>query len=54
LPPSFIDILPSRDELDERVPPDPDVVLEISAEALAAGAVIFGDDFLSGFDVLQS
>jgi hypothetical protein len=54
LPPSFTDIPPSRDELDQRGPPDQDVVLEISAEALAAGAVIFGDDFLSGFDVLQS
>ncbi|CAJ2641762.1 unnamed protein product [Trifolium pratense] len=54
LPPSFTDISPSRDELGQRMPPGPDVVLEISAEALAAGAVIFGDDFLSGFDVLQS
>ncbi|CAK8567745.1 unnamed protein product [Lathyrus sativus] len=52
LPPSFTDIPQSMEEPGQTVPPG--VVLEISAEALAAGAAIFGDDFLSGFDVLQS
>lgn len=46
---SFTDVPSSREALSQRVPPD--VVQEISAEALAAGAVIFGEDFLSGFDL---
>ncbi|XP_058753152.1 uncharacterized protein LOC131626334 [Vicia villosa] len=52
LHPSFTDIPQSMEEPGQTVPPG--VVLEISAEALAAGAAIFGDDFLSGFDVMQS
>lgn len=52
LPPSFTDIPQSMEESCQMVPPG--VVMKISAEALAAGAAIFGDDFLSGFDVLQS
>lgn len=50
LPPTFTDIPPPRTAPGQRVPP-PGVALELSAGALAAGAVIFGDDFLSGFDV---
>ncbi|CAI8598673.1 unnamed protein product [Vicia faba] len=49
---SFTDIPQFMEEPGQTVPPG--AVLEISAEALAAGAAIFGDDFLSGFDVLQS
>jgi len=52
LPPSFTNMPPSMEEPGQNVPLD--VVLEISAEALAAGTVIFGDDFLSGFDVMRS
>ncbi|XP_073224655.1 uncharacterized protein [Cicer arietinum] len=52
LPPSFTDIPPSREEHGQKVPPG--VALEITAEALAAGTVIFGDDFLPGFDVIPS
>lgn len=52
LHPSFTGIPQFTEEPCQTEPPG--VVLEISAEALAAGAAIFGDDFLSGFDVLQS
>ncbi|KAJ1387505.1 C2 domain [Sesbania bispinosa] len=49
LPPSYTDMPPSRAAPGQRVPPG--VPMEIGAGALAAGALIFGDDFLSGFDV---
>lgn len=50
LPPSFPDMpLSSRAAPSQRVPPG--VALGIGSGALAAGAVIFGDDFLLGYDV---
>jgi hypothetical protein len=32
--------------------PRPGLAMGVGAGALAAGAVIFGDDFMSGFDIL--
>ncbi|CAI8590081.1 unnamed protein product [Vicia faba] len=52
LHPSFTNIPQFMEEPDQMVPPG--VAMEISVDALAAGAAIFGDDFLSGFDFLQS
>ncbi|XP_061356636.1 uncharacterized protein LOC133301063 [Gastrolobium bilobum] len=52
LPPSYTymrNMPPSRAVSAQRV--SPGVAMGIGAGALAAGAVIFGDDFMSGFDV---
>nr|KYP53780.1 hypothetical protein KK1_024354 [Cajanus cajan] len=49
LPSSYIDMSTSREAPGQRVPLG--VAMGLGAGALAAGAVIFGDDFMSGFDV---
>ncbi|TKY73971.1 hypothetical protein E2542_SST02730 [Spatholobus suberectus] len=49
LPPSYTDMSTSRAAPAQRVPLG--IAMGLGAGALAAGAVIFGDDFMSGFDV---
>ncbi|KAL2339506.1 hypothetical protein Fmac_007446 [Flemingia macrophylla] len=49
LPSSYVDMPTSREAPCQRVPLG--VAMGLGAGALAAGAVIFGDDFMSGFDV---
>lgn len=49
LPPCFTDMPPLRAAPRQRGPPG--FTMGLGAGALAAGAVIFGDDFMSGFDV---
>ena len=49
LSPSYREMSTSRAALGQRVPAG--VAMGLGAGALAAGAVIFGDDFMSGFDV---
>ncbi|RDX65093.1 Serotonin N-acetyltransferase 1, chloroplastic, partial [Mucuna pruriens] len=49
LSPSYTDMSTSRAAPGQRVPAG--VAMGLGAGALAAGAIIFGDDFMSGFDV---
>ena len=52
LPPSYTDMPPPRAAAPSQRGP-PMFAMGLGAEALAAGALIFGDDFMSGFDVRQ-